>query len=284
MDIFSFLRKKKNLENVATDTKVDTVEEKEPFVADISLVELDNADWTKFAGVLKRDRLLPNSYVKTPADKQLGIDENGKPKIRLTFKSATSNSVRELEFFQNDVSQCVNGTVTDKQHAELLDAWKNFQDDIRYWTMLETNRSAYFQAMHGETMMKIAMKKKGLKDIYDREQEFLEKYRDASFCEMTYGYLDNPPAFIKTSDDGQYRTDELVVPFSPRTLELCILNMTDECKSEQGMFRKDFENKCKKIAQHSCFGSSDWDQVIAFGKDIVRAKYLVSDLDCEIDR
>lgn len=289
MGIMDFFRNKQNGKvAVKTDTETNKVkvqaEDEEPFVVDLSLVELDNADWAEFAGILKKNRILPNSYVKTPVEKQLGLDENGRPKIRLKFESATSSSVRELVLFQDNVTQYVNGNVSDKQHTELLDAWSDFQSDIRYWTMLETNRSGYFQAMDGDNMLKIAMKKKGMRDIYQREQEFLKKYRDASFCEMTYGYLNDPPAFIRTSEDGRYRTDELVVPFSPRTLELCIINMTNECQEEQGMYRKDFEGKCRKIAEISCFESPNWDQVIAFGKDLVRAKYLASELGKEIER
>ena len=58
MGIFEYLRKKHNKNNeveFATETTTKPEEKKEDFVAALSYVELQYADWKRFAGMLKRD-------------------------------------------------------------------------------------------------------------------------------------------------------------------------------------------------------------------------------------
>ena len=66
------------------------------------------------------------------------------------------------------------------------------------------------------------------------------------------------------------------MPFTPKTLEHCILNMTNGQKIEDGEDLEEFEKKCKEIQENSYFESEDWEKVIEIGKDIVKNQYLAS--------
>ena len=254
---------------------------------DISMFELETADWEKFAGILKRDGILANSYKKQPKEMHVSLDENNRPMITLTFESATSTSIREVELTQDSAIQYINGIISGGiKNQDLISTWKAFQEEIRYLNKLETNREGYFNKLHGDKLMKVAKKMQGMDNIYEREQEFLEKYKDANFDELTYGTMYIPPMFIPYTRDesGFIEYGEGVVPFTPRTLELCILRMTDECKAESGLFLREFEQRCKRIAEESCFKSDNWDRVISYGKDIIRSKYLETEWGREIER
>ena len=106
------------------------------------------------------------------------------------------------------------------------------------------------------------------------------------FDEFTYGTLYTPPMFIPYERDekGMIEYGEGVVPFTPRTLELCIIRMTDNCKAEAGLFLREFEQRCRKIAEESCFSSENWDKVIGYGKEMVKAKYLETEWGQEIEK
>ena len=218
---------------------------------------------------------------------QVSLDENNRPKIRLTFESATSTSVREIELTQDSAVQYINGIISGGiKNQDLISAWKTFQEEIRYYNKLETNREGYFSKLKGDKLMKVAKKLQGMCDIYEREEKFLEKYKDADFDEFTYGTLYTPPMFIPYERDekGMIEYGEGVVPFTPRTLELCIIRMTDNCKAEAGLFLREFEQRCKKIAEESCFSSENWDKVIGYGKEMVKTKYLETEWGQEIEK
>ena len=126
-----------------------------------------------------------------------------------------------------------------------------------------------------------------MQDIYDREQEFLEKYQDVSFDGFYYSVVFEKdinglycfgcelPQFIPLQENKEgKRTDRNpVIPFTPRTLEHCILHMTNGQKVEDGEYLDEFEKKCRDLQKYSCFESEDWDKVIEFGKEIVRRQY-----------
>jgi len=298
MGLFDFLKKKKGMpakvERVVLDSnKSKTVNAQDddyditaPFIADISLYEFENVNWSEFGGILKQKRILPNSYNKNPENVEVKPAKNGKPMVVLTFNSETSDSVRTYMLLQDGVFQYVNGVVSSENEALNL-VWKDFKEEIRYRTFLETNREGRFQKDDAERLMKKAEKKMGLDNLYQEEQVFLKKYKDAKFDDFCHTYLhldygitdtNYVPAFIPLLDkpqNGRY-TGEPVLPFSPRTLEFCILHMTEEEKAAHGEYVNDFENMCKKIQKLSCFESEDWDKVIAIGKDIVKKQYQAS--------
>ena len=253
------------------------------------MFELERADWVKFAGELKKNRILPNSYIKKPADVKVSLGENNRPMILLTFKSATSDSVREFLFLQDRVFQSVNGKVDDGKNQALIDMWKKFQEEIRYLNYLNTNREGSFHRMRGERMMKMAKKLMGMENIYVLEQEFLEKYKDAIFDDFYYDFsyeTGEVPAFelLKQREDGTYFNKEKVTPFTPKTLELCISKMTNGCRAEQGEYAPHFTKKCRRIQELSCFESPDWDRVIGYGEEIVKNAYQAAMLNGSFER
>lgn len=291
MKFFDKIRRKKTEMIEAEKTAEQKTEtEQKPYVADISMFELERADWVKFAGELKKNRILPNSYIKKPADVKVSLGENNRPMILLTFKSATSDSVREFLFLQDGVFQSVNGKVDDGKNQALNDMWKKFQEEIRYLNYLNTNREGSFHRMRGERMMKMAKKLMGMENIYVLEQEFLEKYKDAIFDDFgndfSFEIYETIPTFecLKRTEDGKYLNTEKVTPFSPRTLELCISKMTNGARAEQGEYVPDFTKKCRRIQELSCYESPDWDRVISYGEDIVKTAYQAAVLDGSYER
>ena len=301
MGIFEFLKKKQDKENQIdfTDNSKQEIEQKEKFVADLSFVELQSADWVEFAGRLKRNHVLSNSYNKNPISIEYSLAKDNTPIVELVFKSKTSDSIRKVQLFNDRAFLYVNGAIEafpeTQRNKDLNKLWQEFQNRIRYYHMLETNREGFAHARKGVRLLAEAEKMIDMKDIYSREQEFLEKYKNVQFDEFCYStlfekdkngfynYVCELPKFVplvKTSD-GHFVSGEPVIPFTPRTLEHCILHMTNGQKVEDGEYLDEFEKKCRKIQKYSCFESEDWDKVIEFGKDIVRNKYIVAMLSHE---
>ena len=69
MGIFDIIRKTRDKDNKTdvVDKPEQKIEDKQEFVSDLSYLELQNADWVSFAGILKREGVLSNSYDKKPA-------------------------------------------------------------------------------------------------------------------------------------------------------------------------------------------------------------------------
>ena len=258
---------------------------KEPFVADITTYELQDADWNKFGSMLKQNRVLPNSYIKRPVDVKVSASKNGSPMVLVTFNSATSTSVRKFLLLQDRAFQYVNDAIDDGKDVKLNTIWQQFQDDIRYISMLEANREGGFHKARGERMMKTAERIINYEHFYELEQAFLEKYKDATFMDFGHYFSDKPSYFVKAEylDGGRRVRGESVVPFSPKTLEFCILKMSDDLKIYEGYCISDFVRKCKKLQEYSAFESDAWDKVIEFGKELVTEKHNESIEDDEWD-
>ena len=99
-------------------------------------------------------------------------------------------------------------------------------------------------------------------------------------------YRGEMPKFIplEKTEDGHYISGEPVIPFTPKTLEFCILHMTNGQKIEDGEYPDDFEEKCRKIQAFSGYKSEDWDKVIKIGKNIVKNQYKASIITGNYDR
>lgn len=296
MKFLDFLRK-----NTDNSNKMEFAEkpsssssiEQEKFVADLSCMELQSADWVKFAGILKREGVLSNSYDKNPISIEYSLAKDNRPMVVLTFQSKTSYSVRKVELYQDVACLYVNGALEmnpeTQRNKDLNRLWKDFQNELRYCSKMKTHQKARSQVRHGARLMIEAQKMLDMEDIYDREQQFLEKYKDDKFDYFCYSalfeknrdgfinYAGELPQFIplKETEDGYFISGEPVVPFSPRTLEHCILHMTNGQKIEDGKHLIDFEEKCRKLQKYSCFESEDWDKVIEFGKKIVRNQCIL---------
>jgi len=299
MGIMDFFRKKNIKETTEENEEKNSdgvVLEKE-FLADISLCELHNVDWSEFGAKLKQNRILPNSYIKKPSKVEVLLDKKNRPKVMLEFKSSTSKSVREFMLLQDDIFQYVNGAIENENEKryKLIEVWKNYQNEIRYRNKSVTNREGLKHSLRGERLMLEAQKMKGMRDIYDREQEFLKQYNNVVFDGFHYDpifqgegynkhYSGELPKFIPLikTEDGRFIDGEPVIPFTPRTLEFCILHMTNGQKIEDGEFVEGFEKKCRDLQEYSCYKSDDWDTVIQFAKDIVHKHYQVNVLENEM--
>ena len=288
-DILNRFNKQSQVSNVQPDLTKEQEDKKEQFIPEISLFEFENVDWTDFGRILKHNRILPNSYIKKPVEVEVRTSKKGRPMVILTFNSSTSNSVRKFMLLQDAAFQYINGAIDDGKNPGLLSVWNKFKDEIRYLNFLNTNREETFQKRAAERAIETAERtKKNLDDLYKKEQLFLEKYKDTIFDGFYYQslYLDKGayktymrmPQFIelKKVPDGHYMDGEGVIPFTPKTLEFCILHMTNGQKIEDGEHPEYFEEKCRKIQEFSGYESEDWDTVIKIGKSIVKNQYKVS--------
>ncbi|MBE5738178.1 MAG: hypothetical protein E7354_00370 [Clostridiales bacterium] len=294
MGIIEFFRKKFAKDEAEQTTTVDQGVSEEKFVSDLSFVEMQDADWRKFAGILKKEGVLSNSYEKSPVSIEYYVAKDNTPVVDMTFKSATSDSVRRVQLMNNSAFLFVNGAIESfpetKRNKDLNRLWADFQNRLRHYNMVDINREGYLHALRGKRLMKKAQKMMGMRDIYDREQEFLKQNKDAVYDEFCYSavfernengfydYAGEMPKFVPLveTEDGHFVSGEPVMPFTPRTLEHCILRMTEGQKVEDGEFLVEFEKKCRQLQEYSCFESEDWDRVIGFGKNIVRNQYLTS--------
>ena len=284
---------RRKIKEINQQTEIKEVEKKEPFVADLSFIELQNADWIRFAGVLKKVGVLANSYDKKPVSIEYYLDKQNRPVVELTFKSTTSESIRKVQLMEDKAYLFINGVIEvfpeTQRNKDLNKIWKKVQEELKYINYLNTNREGHFHKIEAEKMIKKAEKMKGLENIYELEQVFLKAYKDAKFDNFCHTFIEddrNPnysynlyfPAFIPLLNDpinGSFRGVP-AVPFSPRTLEYCILHMTNGEKAHHGEYVANFEKMCKKIQEASCYESEDWEKVIEIGKKIVKEAYQVS--------
>jgi len=284
MRLFTEILKKFNTREVeleeTKELSQEKIEEKAPFVENISLYEFQNADWEDFGRKLKQNRILPNSYPKEPSNIDIRLSKKGEPMVLLTFNSSTSNSVRKYMLLQDGAFEYINGAVDDGKNQELIYVWNNFKEEIRYINWLNTNREGGFMEREAAKMIEKAQKMKSYKDAYELERDFLEKHKDKQFQSLGEVYLggadfEEVPCFVPLDENVMIRKNKVVVPFSPRTLEFCILHMTNDAKIEYGEYIDDFEKACRKIKKHSCYESEDWDKVIKIGMDILKRHYQV---------
>lgn len=66
----------------------------------LSMAELKIIDYDKFGAILKQKKLLPPSYNRKPADVDFSTANNGCPRVKLTFRSKTSESYRVVIWLQ----------------------------------------------------------------------------------------------------------------------------------------------------------------------------------------
>lgn len=286
MNIFDYFSKKKNDkvedEKVSTEKQIVSI----PLSSQsLSTFELADANWEYFGGMLKRNNALPNSYDKKPTSVIVSLDKRNQPKVTVTFESKTSDSVRKLALMQDGAHQLVNGVLSDNkiQNELLNDLWASYRKEIKYQHMLETGRDGRSLQARGERMIKQGQKLMALDFIYEREIDFLHKYKDTQFATLRTDFYSDIPEFIpimkEKDENGHNIYGEGVVPLTPKMLEMCILNLTDEAKIEAGEDVRWFEKSCRKIQENSGFESKHWDQVIDFGKEVVDSAYKDSIMD-----
>lgn len=284
MGIFNITTKKSKENKQGEDIK--EIEIEKPFVPDISLYEFEKVNWAEFGTNLKQNKILPNSYGKKPVSVDIKLSGDGVPMVLLTFNSSTSDSVREYLLLQDGVYQSVNGVIDDGKNQELIDVWNDFKKQIRLKSRYQTDRESVDNKRRAKKMIEDADKiLRRCGDFYELEQTFLEKYKDVKFDDFTWftGRMSGEtiPAFIpllKEPVHGSFN-GEPVIPFSPRTLEHCLLHMTNGEKAHHGEYVGDFEKMCRKIQEVSCYESADWDKVINIGQELVKNAYQLSVLE-----
>lgn len=269
-----FGKRKQKTEPVIEESKTASVDEliankKTSFEPEISMFELENADWRVFSAWLKSKTILPNSYVKKPVRVQVAIDERKKPMVLLTFVSETSDSVREILLMQDDVSQSINGVVNGKNDEQIKEIWLDFQKYLRRKHAMEIGQDAVRCKKQGEELKRKAERMISLKILPDLEREFLERYQNVEFDEF-YGTRNGmrPPEFTIYGEGGLNGV-QWVAPFSPKTLEFCLTRLSEEGKVEEGFDIDIFIKKCQQIKVLSGYESKDWDKVIGYGKKLV---------------
>ena len=288
MGIIDFFKKKKIKDTELNNEKLNVEVEKqamenEKFIPDISLYDFENTDWLEFGRLLKQNKLLPNSYNKKPSEVVVKLSKAGQPMVLLTFKSETSNSVRKFMLLQNQAFQYVNDAIGDGKNQELNNIWNNFKDDIRLTREIITKRTIFKNIQEAESMIESAKKKMQYRNIDKKEQAFLKEYRYAEFddfCNMPINgnIIDTIPSFVPLGSSEHKEVNRLkpAVPFSPKTLEFCILHMTNGEKTEHGEYVEEFEQMCRELQEYSCYESENWDQVIEIGKKLVAEQYKKS--------
>ena len=288
MGIIDFFKNKKIKDIEINNQKLNVEVEKqamenEKFIPDISLYEFENTDWLEFGRLLKQNQLLSNSYNKKPSEVVVKLSKAGQPMVLLTFKSETSNSVRKFMLLQNQAFQYVNDAIGDGKNQELNNIWKTFRERIRLTREITMGREIYHTINKAEQMMNDAKKMMTYKNIDKLEQQFIKEYRYAEFddfCNMPINgnIIDTIPSFVPLGSSEHKEVNRLkpAVPFSPKTLEFCILHMTNGEKAEHGEYVEEFEQMCRELQEYSCYESENWDQVIEIGKKLVAEQYKKS--------
>lgn len=95
---------------------------------------LDLIDYEKFGAMLKKENLLPPSYDRKPVDVTIKL-MGDVPRLKLTFKSKTSESCRVVAIYRYDVSCAKNDDIKAFYSNDLMEEqWKKFAEYIMdYW-------------------------------------------------------------------------------------------------------------------------------------------------------
>lgn len=95
--------------------------------------ELQQIDFSKFGQVLKQKQLLPPSYDRKPASVDIRL-VGDIPRVKLTFKSKTSDSYWTVAIYRYDVSFAKQGSEIYKSNYLMQEEWINFAERMR-WCM-----------------------------------------------------------------------------------------------------------------------------------------------------
>lgn len=94
---------------------------------------LEWIDYARFGGLLKQAKLLPPSYDKRPA--KIEIKRVGDiPRVKLTFKSKTSQSFQTIAIYRYDVSVAKQGSHLYTPNDMMQEYWEAFCEyDMNKW-------------------------------------------------------------------------------------------------------------------------------------------------------
>ena len=128
---YSIQKAKLTPEELVEETKNQSFSEKYP--DGLPKIVLELIDYTKFGAMLKQERLLPPSYDKTPYSISIVL-VGDIPRLKLVFKSKTSESYRKIAIYRYDVSCAKNNEVAFYSNFLMQEQWRKFAEYVmEYW-------------------------------------------------------------------------------------------------------------------------------------------------------
>lgn len=243
---------------------------KKPYEEKLSLLELSEINWSNFGAMLKQEQLLPPSYDKHPTSVKFRLSKTNKPVAEIVFNSKTSDSYRTIVIHDSDdVFEYTNGAQNISTRNELVEAWQNFKRGQKLKISQDKKADSIKIKAKAISLQRTAESMMNIDELFADELEFLEKHKDDVYD--FFGYMMDEdgeiPFFITTSEqsDDDSSVEEMVTPFSPKTLEFCVTRLTDEEKYsivEDKRSLNDFVSKCKNIATKSIYETDNWDKTI----------------------
>ncbi len=109
-----------------------TLLEKYPYGLPIQVLEM--IDYEQFGTLLKQEQLLPPSYDKKPLNVEIDTVIE-LPRVLLTFKSKTTESVRQIEIYKYIVSysENVGSSLTGLEvNDQMTNIWYNFAERVMF--------------------------------------------------------------------------------------------------------------------------------------------------------
>ena len=112
--------------------------------------------------------------------------------------------------------------------------------------------------------------------LFEEEKKFLERHKDDTFEFFGYLYSERETPFFVAPEKEQaenVRTAEMVTPFSPKTLEFCVLRLNEEEKyinAEDEESLESFVQRCNKIASQSIYKTDKWEKTINLLVEILK--------------
>lgn len=142
MGLLERLFKKKKVEQIVEEKEdLNTIKDDETLKETPSIIEkyphglpatvLELIDYSKFGAMLKQEKLLPPSYDKRPSNMRISYD-CCIPKLKLRFRSTTSNSYKTLEIYKYNVSCASKGSTTYYSKSLMEDIWCKFAEEVMY--------------------------------------------------------------------------------------------------------------------------------------------------------
>ena len=137
---------KKEVEEIKEQSRKLTFYEKYP--DGLPLMVLEYLDYGKFGAMLKQEQLLPPSYDRRPAEVSVTFIGDV-PRLKLTFKSKTTNSIILLSIYKYHLSCAKKMDKSYHGNMEMEKIWREFAKRTMYlwengyrYKLLDHNRKA----------------------------------------------------------------------------------------------------------------------------------------------
>jgi len=245
-----------------SETKIEQLRE-------LTLLELGEVDWTEFGSRLKQSQLLPPSYDRKPSKVNISLHTDNSPKVEIVFNSKTTDSYRTFKIYNNRIHEFVNGSNEANTRQEIIDEWKRFKKHIIYLLDRNNKNEIYEIKKKGEQLQQEALSLMNIEMLFEEEKKFLDRHKDDVY--NFFGYMFDSekeiPFFVAPvkEQSENVQTAEMVTPFSPKTLEFCVLKLTDEEKfsnAEDEESIESFIQRCNQIKKYSIYKTEKWDDTI----------------------